>query len=321
MSESQIYSLNQYRNEIRAIPRLTEAQEAAINDRILAGDDTARSELVLHNLQLPAALAAKYAGHGLDISDLIQKGNIGLMLAAEKYTPSEGRFTTYAVWWIKHSIIRAIEESGRVVRIPSYLTTAAIKYSRFASDFMRDNGRKPTDNEAAFWLNMSIDKIRCIKLYRNSAMSLDSPIDSTNEELTLADTIESKDDTISELLDNIELQELHEDLERLIDKLSVQESKTVRGIYYRKRTIKQLAEELNVSENEVRKYSMTAMRELRRPEAARVLRKYTGSLIDQYGYRGSFSVWKRTGSSSTEFAALKLIDLEKELYENESKQA
>ena len=185
----------------------------------------------------------------------------------------------------------------------------SIKYRRFTSDFAREQGREPSDEESATYLKISVDKLLSMKLYTQSSTSLDAPFGDEDDELTLVDTVEDESSSFDKVIDRIELQELHNDLERLLDELPHDEAEALRGAYYADKTRKQLAKEAGVTENEINIRHSRGLNRLRSPKARRVLKKYQHDVIAQYAYNSSFALWRSSGDSSTERAALKLMEM------------
>lgn len=300
-----------YRRELRQIEALSEQEENTIYERIRNGDTDARRELVTPNLPFAAAYVKRFIGSGVDYEDLRQLAAIGLMEAAEKFDPDEGAsFRTFAVYHIKAAVIRGIEMQGRTVRIPSHLMHAALKYRRFVSEFQKNCGREPSDFELEIYLGFSHSDIAAIRKDTQPVVSLDQPIGEEDEDLTLGDTIEAGEDIADTIADEDERQNLHNDMERLLDELPSEERDALRMHYYQRLTHAQIAARMGVSASQPRNIINKGLRDLRKADARRVLRPYVGEYIDRYAYKSSFASWQESGSSSTERTVLKLLEFE-----------
>ena len=166
-----------YLKEIGRVPLLTAGQEMALAKAARAGDADARRALSEANLRLVVSVAKRYAGRGLPFLDLIQEGNLGLMKAAEKFEPERGfKFSTYATWWIRQSITRAIADQGRTIRIPVHLVESINRVKKTAGDLLHKNGREPTVEEIAVALDMEPDKVRELLQLSQEPISLETPV-------------------------------------------------------------------------------------------------------------------------------------------------
>ena len=166
-----------YLKEIGRVPLLTAGQEMALAKAARAGDADARRALSEANLRLVVSVAKRYAGRGLPFLDLIQEGNLGLMKAAEKFEPERGfKFSTYATWWIRQSITRAIADQGRTIRIPVHLVESINRVKKTAGDLLHKNGREPTVEEIAAALDMEPDKVRELLQLSQEPISLETPV-------------------------------------------------------------------------------------------------------------------------------------------------
>ena len=175
-------SVKQYLNEIGAYPILTREEEAKLATKIKDGDMAAKNKLVEHNLKLVVSIAKKYIGHGLEMSDLIDEGNIGLMKAAEKFDPEKGfKFSTYATWWIKQGITRGIADQGRGIRLPVHTVEKISKMKREIRKYVAENGQEPETQTLAVALNTSEDYIKKLVEYRQDIVSYNSTVGEDHE--------------------------------------------------------------------------------------------------------------------------------------------
>lgn len=298
-----------YRRELRQIDALSEQEEAAIHERIRNGDTNARHELITPNLPFAVAYVKRFIGCGIEYDDLRQLAAIGLMEAADKFDPDEeAAFRTFAVYHIKSVVIREIETQGRTVRVPSHLKQAALRYRRFVYAFQRDYGREPSDVEVEISLGFPRSKIETIRKCTLPIASLDQPIGEDGDELTLGDTIESGEDMANTIADEDERERLHKDLNRLLNDLPSDEENALREYYYRGKSYAQIAEQTGTAESDVRNSANRGLRHLRTYRARQTLNQYIDYCVGRYAYKSSFTTWQESGSSSTERAALKLLE-------------
>ena len=172
---------------------LSHQQEVHLSRRTKAGDKRARQRLIEKNLRLVVSVAKKYRGYGLPFEDLIQEGNIGLMKAVEKYDPERGfRFSTYATWWIRQAVQRAVADKGRMVRVPAHMTEKIRKLVRTQNQLSAELGREATDEEVAEWLEWSADEVREVKEVVPDPMSLDRPLNTEESASSLGSFIEDE---------------------------------------------------------------------------------------------------------------------------------
>ena len=182
-----------YLKEIGRVPLLTAEQETELARAAQAGDEDARRKLSEANLRLVVSVAKRYAGRGLPFLDLIQEGNLGLMKAAEKFEPERGfKFSTYATWWIRQSITRAIADQGRTIRIPVHLVESINRVKKTTGDLLRKNGREPTAEEIAVQLDMEPDRVRELLQLAQDPISLETPV-GEEEDAHLEDFIQDED--------------------------------------------------------------------------------------------------------------------------------
>jgi RNA polymerase primary sigma factor len=255
---------------------LTHEEEIDLGRRVRAGDEKAREKLIEKNLKLVVSVAKKYRGMGLPFGDLIQEGNIGLMKAAEKFDPERGwRFATYATWWIRQAVQRAVADKGRTIRVPVHMGEKMRKMARVYNELSAELSRDPTDEEVAERLGWNVERVRDVKSAIPDATSLNRPLSSDEDSSELGDFIEDERESgvASEVVRELETRRLMESVERLPER---QRRVLVRryGLDGEEpATLADLSEELGVSRERVR--------QLQR-EAEVVLR-------DEGGYSSGFS--------------------------------
>lgn len=270
-----------------------------------------RDALIIENLPFAYRLAGKYRGLGLDRDDLQQLAAVGLIRAADEFESDAGAaFTTFAVYFIKAEILRGLENQGRTIRLPSHLLAKIRRYRRFTADFLREYGRELTDDEAAEALGIDARELSAMHRAYLSVLSLDQPIDGEDgETLTLADTVVTDEDMSADIADADERRCLQRDMERALARLPEDERAVLMGMFYRNQTREQLAEQLESSEQAVTNARARGLRHLREPWARMILAQYRADIIDGCAYRSSFAAWEAVGSSSTERAAIKLVEM------------
>jgi RNA polymerase primary sigma factor len=210
--------LSGYLSKIGQRRLLSAHQEISLSRRARAGDQRARKKLVERNLRLVIPVAKRYRGMGLPFEDLIQEGNIGLMKAVERFDPERGfRFSTYATWWIRQAIGRAVADKGRTIRLPVYMGEKMRKTIRTYNELSAELGRQPTDEEVAEQLGWTIDEVRDARDATTETTSLNGPISGAQEDSELGDFIEEERATevVSEIIREIEMACFQEALERL----------------------------------------------------------------------------------------------------------
>ena len=265
-----------YLKEIGRVPLLTMEQELELARAAQAGDADARRKLSEANLRLVVSVAKRYAGRGLPFLDLIQEGNLGLMKAAEKFEPDRGfRFSTYATWWIRQSITRAIADQGRVIRIPVHLVESINRVKKTAGDLLHKNGREPTVEEIAVALDMEPDKVRELLQLSQEPISLETPV-GEEEDAHLEDFIQ--DDEAGVPADEAGRQLLRRELMNVLKSLTPREERVIALRFGledgRARTLEELGKEFHVTRERVRQIEAKALRKLRHPSRAKRLRDY-----------------------------------------------
>ncbi len=260
-------SVKMYLREIGTIDLLTQEEEVDLAKRIIAGEETAKQELINANLRLVVSIAKKYTGQGLLFLDLIQEGNTGLIRAAEKFDYTKGfKFSTYATWWIKQGITRAIADQSRTIRVPVHMVETIYKVKKATRMLMQELGRKPTEDEISKKTDISIENIMAIKKYSQIPLSLEMPI-GEEDSSQLGDFIEDKNlespDTITER--NI----LREELLKSMDILTEREQMILKLRFGfddgRPRTLEEVGRVYNVTRERIRQIEEKALRKLRHP--------------------------------------------------------
>ena len=265
-----------YLKEIGRVPLLSAEEEAALAHAAQAGDEDARRRLSEANLRLVVSVAKRYAGRGLPFLDLIQEGNLGLMKAAEKFEPDRGfKFSTYATWWIRQSITRAIADQGRTIRIPVHLVESINRVKKTAGELLRRTGREPTAEEIAAQLDMEPARVRELIQLAQDPISLETPV-GEEEDAHLEDFIQ--DDEAGVPADEAGRQLLRRELMNVLKSLTPREERVIALRFGledgRARTLEELGREFNVTRERVRQIEAKALRKLRHPSRAKRLRDY-----------------------------------------------
>ena len=265
-----------YLKEIGQVPLLSAEEEQTLARAARAGDADARRRLSEANLRLVVSVAKRYAGRGLPFLDLIQEGNLGLMKAAEKFEPDRGfKFSTYATWWIRQSITRAIADQGRTIRIPVHLVEHINRVRKTAGELLRKNGREPTAEEIAVRLEMEPDRVRELLQLAQEPVSLETPV-GEEEDAHLEDFIQDEEAGIP--VDEAGRQLLRRELMSVLKSLTPREERVITLRFGlddgRPRTLEELGKEFNVTRERIRQIEAKALRKLRHPSRAKLLRDY-----------------------------------------------
>ena len=261
--------LGRYLRQIGRGRLLTHEEEIDLGRRTREGDETARSKLIEKNLRLVIPIAKKYRGRGLPFGDLIQEGNTGLMRAADKFDPEKGfRFSTYATWWIRQAVQRAVADKGRTIRVPVHMGEKIRKMARAYNELSTELEREPTDEEVAEKLGWDVDRVKAVKSAIPDATSLNQPLSSDEGSSELGDFVEDERESeeAGEVVRELETRRLMEAVERLPER---QRRVLVRryGLDGEKpATLANLSEELAVSRERVRQLQREAERALREDE-------------------------------------------------------
>ena len=265
-----------YLKEIGRVPLLTNDREKVLAERMMEGDESAKTELVEANLRLVVSIAKRYVGRGMYFLDLIQEGNLGLMKAVEKFDYTKGyKFSTYATWWIRQAITRAIADQARTIRIPVHMVETINKVKKVSSQLLHANGREPSAEEIADELEMPVEKVREIMRVAQEPVSLETPI-GEEEDSHLGDFIPDED--ASEPAEAASFTLLKEQLVEVLSTLTPREEKVLKlrfGIEDgRTRTLEEVGKEFNVTRERIRQIEAKALRKLRHPSRARHLRGF-----------------------------------------------
>ncbi|HCI73794.1 MAG TPA: RNA polymerase sigma factor RpoD [Lachnospiraceae bacterium] len=258
--------IHMYLKEIGQVPLLTSDQEIALAKRVEQGDEDAKRQLEEANLRLVVSIAKHYTGHGMSLMDLIQEGSLGLIRAVEKYDYKKGfRFSTYATWWIRQSITRAIADQGRTIRIPVHMVENINKVNRAARDLVQKLGRDPTPEELAKEAHMSVERIREIQRISREPVSMETPV-GDEEDSSLGDFI--RDDTTPHPADEAARTMLREQIREILSDLTEREQQVLRLRYglddHHSRTLEEVGKQLNVTRERIRQIEAKALRKLKR---------------------------------------------------------
>lgn len=265
-----------YLKEIGKVPLLTPARERDLAERMAAGDETAKDELVEANLRLVVSIAKRYVGKGMFFLDLIQEGNLGLMKAVDKFDYTKGyKFSTYATWWIRQAITRAIADQARTIRIPVHMVETIHKVSRYSRQMLQELGREATADEIGEKMGMSAEKVREIMKIAQDPVSLETPI-GEEEDSHLGDFI--PDEETPAPADAASASILRDVLERQLHTLTPREEHVIKlrfGLYDgRTRTLEEVGKEFDITRERIRQIEAKALRKLRHPSRARHLRGF-----------------------------------------------
>ena len=263
-----------YLKEIGRVPLLTSDEESELARRILDGDEEASQRLVEANLRLVVSIAKRYLGRGMQFLDLIQEGNLGLMKAVEKFDHTKGfKFSTYATWWIRQAITRAIADQARTIRIPVHMGETINKIKKASSQLLHENGHEPTVEEIADYLNTPIDKIREAMRASQEPVSLETPI-GEEEDSHLGDFI--PDESALTPQEAAAQAMLKEQLDSVLATLTPREEKVLKLRFGledgRPRTLEEVGDEFEVTRERIRQIEAKALRKLRHPSRSKKLK-------------------------------------------------
>ena len=270
-------SVKMYLKDIGRVPLLSAEREVELAKRMEEGDEEAKRVLSEANLRLVVSIAKRYVGRGMQFLDLIQEGNLGLMKAVEKFDYRKGfKFSTYATWWIRQSITRAIADQARTIRIPVHMVETINKQVRATRQLLQKLGREPSAEEIAAYLGCSVERVREIQKIAQDPVSLETPI-GEEEDSHLGDFIE--DDKTPTASDSVASTMLKEQIARVLDTLTPREEKVLRLRYgiddSHPRTLEEVGKEFNVTRERIRQIEAKALRKLRHPNRIKKLKDYT----------------------------------------------
>ena len=268
--------VRQYLKEIGRIPLLDSEGEKELAEKMITGDEDAKLRLVESNLRLVVSIAKKYLGRGMYFLDLIQEGNLGLMKAVEKFDYTKGyKFSTYATWWIRQAITRAIADQARTIRIPVHMVETIHKVSKYSRQMLQELGREPTAEEIGDKIGMSADKVREILKISQDPVSLETPI-GEEEDSHLGDFI--PDDETPAPADAAASTILREVIERELHTLSDREAAVIKLRFGlcdgTPRTLEEVGKQFEITRERIRQIEAKALRKLRHPSRARHLRGF-----------------------------------------------
>lgn len=272
-------SVRLYLREIGKIPLLTPEEEAELAQRIVKGDKKAKDKMVEANMRLVVSIAKRYGGRGLDFLDLIQEGNTGLLRAVDKFDPDKGfKFSTYATWWVRQAITRAIADQARTIRIPVHMVETINKVLRTTRKLTSELNREPTNEEIAKALDMEPEKVDYVMRIKQDIASLDASVgrDGDDEDSVLGDFVEDEErDSPEEAASN---QILKEQLSEIIATLTDREQKIIRlrfGIGGgRPHTLEEVGNEFDVTRERIRQIEAKALSKLRKNKDTKKLHEY-----------------------------------------------
>lgn len=265
-----------YLKEIGRVPLLSPDEEVELAQRMAEGDAYAKKRLAEANLRLVVSIAKRYVGRGMQFLDLIQEGNLGLIKAVEKFDHTKGfKFSTYATWWIRQAITRAIADQARTIRIPVHMVETINKVKKVSSQLLHQNGHDPTAEEIAAALDMPVDKVREIMRVAQEPVSLETPI-GEEEDSHLGDFIPDDDAPVPAEAASQTL--LKEQLADVLKTLTPREEKVLRLRFGledgRPRTLEEVGKEFNVTRERIRQIEAKALRKLRHPSRSKKLRDF-----------------------------------------------
>ena len=270
-------SVRLYLREIGKIPLLNAEEELTLAKRVVAGDDKAKHEMAEANMRLVVSIAKRYVGRGLDLLDLIQEGNTGLLRAVEKFDPDKGfKFSTYATWWIRQAITRAIADQARTIRIPVHMVETINKLLRTQRRLTQELNREPTNEEIAKAMEIEVDKVEHIMKIKQDISSLDASIRDDEEDSVLADFIEDEDTISPE--ESATNQLLKEQVKDMLGALTEREQKILKlrfGLEDGKsHTLEEVGQEFSVTRERIRQIEAKALAKLRKHRDAKKLHDY-----------------------------------------------
>jgi RNA polymerase primary sigma factor len=276
VSDAERDLLDQYLFEVSKTPLLTSAQEVAIARRVVAGDPDAMHELIVRNLRFVISVAKKYQNRGLALPDLIGEGNVGLLTAARKFDPDQGvKFISYAVWWIRQSILAALARQGRTVRVPLNRTADLSRIVRSTASLRQELEREPTPEEIATATGLAVDVVQSLVTLNSADVRLDAPVDAGGD-MSLIDrfTADEQSDPETQVMEQL----LTEEIDRALRLLPARDAKVLR-LYFglndgREHTLEEIGGLLGVTRERVRQLRDRALKRLREGEMGRALASF-----------------------------------------------
>lgn len=270
-------SVRLYLREIGKIPLLTAEEELTLANRVVAGDKKAKDEMAEANMRLVVSIAKRYVGRGLDLLDLIQEGNTGLLRAVEKFDPDKGfKFSTYATWWIRQAITRAIADQARTIRIPVHMVETINKLLRTQRRLTQELNREPTNEEIAKEMEIEVDKVVHIMKIKQDISSLDASVRDDEEDSVLGDFIEDEDTVSPE--ESATNQLLKEHVKDMLGSLTEREQKILKlrfGLEDGKsHTLEEVGQEFSVTRERIRQIEAKALAKLRKHKDSKKLHDY-----------------------------------------------
>ncbi len=271
-------SLDKYLADIGKVDLITAEEEVILAKRIKEGDEIALNKLVNANLRFVVSVSKQYQNQGLSLPDLINEGNVGLIKAARRFDETRGfKFISYAVWWIRQSILQALAEQSRIVRLPLNQVGSINKIKKTISQLEQELNRPPTEKEIADYLDTSEQKIKAALRISNRSLSIDAPV-SSDDDASMVDFIENKD---TEASDEILLREsLAQEIQRSLETLSEKERQVVMLFYgigmNHGLTLDEIADKYNLTRERVRQIKEKALRRLKHPSRSKLLKAYLG---------------------------------------------
>ena len=264
--------IKMYLREIGQIPLLSYEEEIDYAQRVLDGEEEAKQKLIESNLRLVVSIAKKHTNRGLKMLDLIQEGNMGLMKAVEKFEYEKGfKFSTYATWWIRQAITRAIADQGRTIRIPVHMIETINKIKKESRIILQETGKEPTAEELADKLELPVEKVKSILEMNQDPISLETPVGS-EEDSELGDFVE--DDKFANPYDATTRILLKEQLDEVLKTLNEREEMVLRYRYGSQKTLEEVGKIFNVTRERIRQIEVKALRKLRHPSRRKKLEDY-----------------------------------------------
>ena len=269
-----------YLKEIGKIELLSQDEEKELAEKMMQGDEAAREKLVVANLRLVVSIAKRYVNKGMFFLDLIQEGNLGLMKAVEKFDPNMGfKFSTYATWWIRQAITRAIADQARTIRIPVHMVETIHRVSRTSRQLLQEYGREPTIDEIADKLGMSAEKVREIMKAAQDPVSLETPI-GEEDDSHLGDFI--PDDSSPTPAEAVSYQLLREQLNKVLHTLTPREEMVIKLRFGlddgRTRTLEEVGKEFIITRERIRQIEAKALRKLRHQSRSKILKGFLNDI-------------------------------------------